>query len=668
MLNRSARLGRGLVALVTVLSLTVGSLLALTAPATAQSDDVSTASAVPAEAVLYSTFDLDLESDQWQQVDELLGRLGVPDALNELRTSMLDDAEGELTEEELDAFLGGEAGFYVLPSAIESFAEQFEALNQELTDMAASPAATQDMGAASPVATPHLANVPAIEITGVGAIIAPSDPDLAWDYINRHISQMADGAGTQVEETTEDEVTILTITPSTEAESEIVVAFNGEIMIIGGNIIDVQTALDTANGDAEALADLDPFNQVLTEMPEQAISFTYYDNSQVMSALGQSYLEGFYRLSPALAASAEAEYFGGISVWAAADGFRVDSVSIPAEGSDLSALVPDGVVTFHERVPAETSVFFGSVVPEGTWDAVAISVAQAINAGMSGEQPQAQSFDEMFSEEAIQQQLDQAEQILGFDLVDDFFGQFGGESAFALTFPNLMTMGSLSVDTVLVTELEDPATVAESAERLVRLLSSMAGDEMPVTTREIGDDTLYVIGDPETTGVPTIEFGVVEDYLVLGSGTGVNGFLESVENPLSEDEQFTDVLGLLGGEDYYQVAFVDLTDILPTVMALSGSMSEGASGIEDADPACLEFASQEEAQAAYDEDPFENSNLDQDFDGQACEDLFAAATAEASPVAPSGSVEALQAFAAVSYESEGNLYSSAILTVAESED
>ena len=252
--------------------------------------------------------------------------------------------------------------------------------------------------------------------------------------------------------------------------------------------------------------------------------------------------------------------------------------------------------------------------------------------------------------------------------MDDFFGQFGGEAAFALTFPNLMTMGSLSVDTVLVTELEDSATVAESAERLVRLVSSMAGDEMPVTTREVGDDTLYVIGDPETTGVPAIEFGVVEDYLVLGSGTGVNGFLESVENPLSEDEQFNDVLGLLEGENYYQVAFVDLTDILPTVMGLSGSMSEGASGIEDADPACLEFSSQEEAQAAYDEDPFENSNLDQDFDGQACEDLFAAAEAEATPAAPSGNVEALQAFAAVAYERDGNLYSSAILTVAESED
>lgn len=660
MLNRSARLGRGLVALMTVLSLTAGSLLVLAVPAVAQSETYSTASAVPADAVLYSSFDLDLESAQWQQVDELLSRLGVPDALSELRTSMLDDAEGELTEEELDAFLGGEAAFYALPSAIESMFEQFDALNEELTDMAAaSPAAMQDMDAA---------DMPDIEVTGVGAIIAPSDPDLAWDYINRQIDSMSDETDGQVEEVTEDEVTILTITPSSESESEVVVAYNGEIMIIGGNIIDVQTAIDTANGDAEALADLDPFSAVVAELPEESVSFTYYDNSQVMGALGENFLEGFYSVSPELAASADAEYFGGIALWADTDGFRIDSVSIPAEGTDLSAMVPEGVVTFHERVPAESTVFFGGVVPDGTWNAVAISAAQAINASMTGEQPDMQSLDEMFSEESIQQQLDQAEQILGFDLLDDFFGQFSGETAFAMTFPNLMTMGSVSVDSVFVTELDDAAPVAESVEKLVRMVSSMAGDELAVTTREVGDDTIYVIGDPETTGIPAIEVGVVENNLLIGSGTGVTGFLETVENPLSDDEQFNDVLGLLEGENYYQVAFVDLTDILPTVMALSGGMGEGASGIEDSDPACLEFSSQEDAQDAFDEDTFANSNLDQDFDGQACEDLFAPAAAEASPTASSGSVEALQAFAAVAYESGGYVYSSAILTVAETEE
>ena len=70
------------------------------------------------------------------------------------------------------------------------------------------------------------------------------------------------------------------------------------------------------------------------------------------------------------------------------------------------------------------------------------TIRNALNAGMTGEEPEVQSLDEMFSEEYIQEQLTQAEDILGFNLLTDFFGEFQGEVAFALTFPNLMAMGS----------------------------------------------------------------------------------------------------------------------------------------------------------------------------------------------------------------------------------
>ena len=52
-------------------------------------------------------------------------------------------------------------------------------------------------------------------------------------------------------------------------------------------------------------------------------------------------------------------------------------------------------------------------------------------------------------------------------------------------------------------------------------------------------------------------------------------------------------------------------------------MLGGATSVVDADPACGDYDSQAEAQAAYDDDPFDQSDLDQDFDGQACEDYFA---------------------------------------------
>ena len=63
------------------------------------------------------------------------------------------------------------------------------------------------------------------------------------------------------------------------------------------------------------------------------------------------------------------------------------------------------------------------------------------------------------------------------------------------------------------------------------------------------------------------------------------------------------------------------------MIGVSGSMGSST----DADPSCGEYATQADAQAAYDEDQFENYQLDQDFDGEACEDFFGAPAASPAP-------------------------------------
>src|SRR5690606_15062794 len=107
-----------------------------------------------------------------------------------------------------------------------------------------------------------------------------------------------------------------TITPNDEQVPEFVIAHDGSLIIFAGNIIDAQTVIDTANGDADSLADLDTFNQVLAELPANAISFSYYDNSAIMGDMASTMYGDLYALTPELQAAAEAEYFAGISFWA----------------------------------------------------------------------------------------------------------------------------------------------------------------------------------------------------------------------------------------------------------------------------------------------------------------------------------------------------------------
>jgi hypothetical protein len=84
---------------------------------------------------------------------------------------------------------------------------------------------------------------------------------------------------------------------------------------------------------------------------------------------------------------------------------------------------------------------------------------------------------------------------------------------------------------------------------------------------------------------------------------------------------------------------------------------------EDADPSCGDYASQEEAQAAYDEDNFENYQLDLDWDGEACEDYFAPAT----PVTADAGAGMLNvsALAAVTWAEDGRTGSNAIIVIGE---
>jgi hypothetical protein len=83
----------------------------------------------------------------------------------------------------------------------------------------------------------------------------------------------------------------------------------------------------------------------------------------------------------------------------------------------------------------------------------------------------------------------------------------------------------------------------------------------------------------------------------------------------------------------------------------------------DNDEACGDYATQEEAQTAYEEDEFGLWNLDLDYDGEACEDFF---TDSASPMASPASMTdqlSILSIGSVSYM-EGDMYrNSSILLI-----
>ena len=637
--------------LAVVLAMLIGSVLAtggaLPRSAGAQAGDApETAALVPEDAVLYFALDLDFESAQWRQTEELLARAGFPGALDQLRRSIVADIETATPEAEatLDAFLGGELGIVVTETAIAKLAE-----------------AMAESGATGlPLATP----TGEVEGVGVAAILTTSDPDAAWATIEDEQAQEAADTGVDVEETDYRGTTILFTPDDERSDTGLSIARLDDAILLAGSPADLEPIIDTAEGDAASLADADELANVRAELAAEALLFGYVNGESLADALGPEFFEAMRSMMPQAAGmGTEAwTYSSGFVLWADAPGFRMDTIALVPAGEEPPFLPENADITWDERVSAETLFFVGGTAPPGMFSGLALSLAEAINAGFGHAQATpvaiATDFAERLSPEYAEEQLAAAERILGFDLQAELFDQFGGEYVVAGSFSGLL-LGALGVSAVVATEVEDPATVADSMQQVARLIET-SPDAPDVTTRQVNGDTVHVVRDPDQTDIPAIEFGVVGNELVTGVGTGLDDFVNGPADSLANDEQYQRVLATLPDE-YYQVTYVDLEQIVSVVTMFMGSMM--GTDVEDADPACADFSTQAAAQETYDADPFANSDLDQDFDGEACEDFFDAAPA-ATPLT-TGSYEAIEALAAVAYRGEGVIGSSTILYIAE---
>ena len=169
---------------------------------------------------------------------------------------------------------------------------------------------------------------------------------------------------------------------------------------------------------------------------------------------------------------------------------------------------------------------------------------------------------------------------------------------------------------------------------------------------------------------------------MIGKGDAVDRFGEAPEDSLAENTQFQAVMDTLPVE-YNGLSYVDLAQAIPLAEAASqeseGLGIGGTDEMSDASESCGNYESQEEAQAAYDAAESGTFDLDQDFDGEVCEDYFDTGdtasgtdeeTADEEGAAPADALadidySAIKAFATVSH-TDGDLQrASAILYISE---
>ena len=74
---------------------------------------------------------------------------------------------------------------------------------------------------------------------------------------------------------------------------------------------------------------------------------------------------------------------------------------------------------------------------------------------------------------------------------------------------------------------------------------------------------------------PSLEFGVVDDQVVVGTGGGIEDLVTEPAASLADDPQFQAVMDVLPSE-YYQVSYVDIGQAVDVLTAMLGAMERVA--------------------------------------------------------------------------------------------
>src|SRR5215212_6784438 len=286
-------------------------------PVSAKETLPETAGAAPEGTVLFQAFDLDREGEQWQQTGTLLERVGLPDALELWEAGVLEEGakKGDFTEADLDALMGGELAVVVTPLAVQRVVEHQEMRQHRDDDDATPMALAWD------------------EPVGVTAVLLAGDPDAAWDYVERQVADLAGKHDVPVEEVSHGSGELLWVEmpdPGERLAEQLEDALGdagleealsglmgdgdhgmhmqgrpgfaagraGDFILAGVTQADVTDIIDVIDGTADSLADSGDAQQVAAELPAEALSFTYIDDSAILDALGEQTRQQLQAMMP----------------------------------------------------------------------------------------------------------------------------------------------------------------------------------------------------------------------------------------------------------------------------------------------------------------------------------------------------------------------------------
>jgi hypothetical protein len=534
-------------------------------PAGAQEETLSfnTAEVTPADSFAYIVTTLDDTSTQWQLADALLDRAGVGEAIEEELREDFQDETGQ--DVPLDAFLGGEVAVVIGQPALETLVSESMGtsdLDEMLDEMGL---ATPGAAAAEPVAQ------------GWAVVLDARAPDTAWAGLQE--SALDDGAQEIVYEGT----TILFASPDGDDDG-MAVARVGDLSLIATTPQDLEPIIDTAGGQEAAITTVPEFTRAQEILPAASLMFGFINTLAAQET-------DFGPFNPA-AGELGAEAYSAFTIAADTPGFRLESVAFPASGESFPPAAANYESDLVNSAPSD-AMFFSSAYdlgPSGALDAIGaslLSLAFGMGVTMATPVPDASP------DEIIAQQYEDAAQLIGVNLQTGLFQQLTGEYGGWLK----SDMATESVSGLFASGASDAQAVGNTLMQLSFIIQGAAGGETPLTTRNVDGGQVYVIALGDEAG-STLEFGVVDDKLVIGTGDAIDRVAAPPEDSLADNAQFQTVMATLPAE-HNGLVYLDLTQAIPLAQTTAAESDDFRfdefEDVVDASEGCASYASQEEA-------------------------------------------------------------------------
>ena len=178
--------------------------------------------------------------------------------------------------------------------------------------------------------------------------------------------------------------------------------------------------------------------------------------------------------------------------------------------------------------------------------------------------------------------LDEASDLVGFNLQTELIDQLSGEFGLAVSIANLL--GADGIGAIFVSGVEDPSILSDSVSKIALLVAAAVGGETEYSTREVNDATVNVVEDDSGTLPILVEYGVVDGELLVGYGNMLQTYVDGPGESLADNPQYQETMALLPSE-HGAVFYLDLSQIIGLVESLFGTMGGGA-GIIDAVADC----------------------------------------------------------------------------------